>query len=157
MRRKRPWRERWLLAGAIWAERRRRYGAALQRLERLERLRPLDLREKALKAMLLLQAGEPERSHDLFLEVREAARGRDGAEHLYLLHHALAWLAYIRSDPFDAREQERKAAAIDCSPQLKRTLWLGDSDRPGPLDDAFDAWIKANPPTDEDLRKRRRS
>ena len=143
------------MAGAIWAQGRRRYRDALQRLERLERLRPLDLREKALNAMLLLQAGEPERSHDLFLEVREAAKSRDDAEHLYLLHHAQAWLAYIRFDPFDAREQERKAAAIDCSPRLKRTLWVGDPDRPDPLDEEFDAWIKANPPTGEDLRKRR--
>lgn len=155
MRRKRPWRERWLMAGSIWAEHRRRYRDALERLERLEGLRPLDLREKARKAMLLLRAGEAERSHDLFLEVREAARSRGDAEHRYLLHHALAWLAYIRLDPFDAREQERKAAAIDCSPRLKRTLWVGDPDRPDPLDQAFDAWIEANPPSGEDLRKRR--
>jgi hypothetical protein len=156
MREKWSFRERWLYAGAAWAESSGRYDKALARIEELEALQPLDLAKQAFKAMLLLRNGEPERSHDLFLKVREEAKNLSDPKHQYIRHYAQAWLAHIRSDPFSTRREERKAAEIDCHPRLKRLLWLPSPDRPDPLDQEFDAWMKANAPTEDDLRKRRR-
>jgi hypothetical protein len=80
---------------------------------------------------------------------------REDPEGKYIRHYAQAWLARIRFDPFNVREQERKAAAVPCAPSLKHLLWLPSGEDTDPMDAEFDAWMKKNAPTDEDLRKRR--
>lgn len=148
-----PFRQRWLFARAVWAESRRLYAKALRLLDQLETLRPLRLHERALKALLLLRAGEPERAHDLFLEVREEAAARGDPEGDYIRRYADFWHAHIRWDPFNAGEARRAAAAIDCPPRLKRLLWIYPEE-PDPLDVEFDEWVNANAPSGADLRKR---
>lgn len=150
----RTFRERCLAAGIILAKR-GRPARALSRIERLESIAPLPLRFRALKGELLIRTGHPDRAHDLLLEVREATKDRDDPEGAYIRHYVQAWLARIRFNPFNAREQERKAAAITCDPRLKRFLWLPSDDDIDPMDAEFDEWMKKHPPTSADLRKRR--
>ena len=147
-----PFRERWLFARILMADLRRRDAKAVRLLEQLEALRPLKLHERTLKARLLLFAGEPERAHDLFLEVRQESAARGDATGDYIRRYADFWHAHIRWDPFNAREARRAAADIDCSPRLKRLLWI-PKEAPDPLNEEFDAWIKANAPRESDLRK----
>ncbi len=149
-----PLRERLLTAGMYWAEYRRRYAMAMARLEKLEARRPLDVREQAFKAYLLLRTMQPDEAHILFARVHDQVRGRTDAEGRYLAHYALYWLGLIREDPFKAREQSREARKVECEPRLKRQLWVGNWDAQDPLDAEFDAWIGANPPPEEGLRKR---
>ncbi len=144
----------WLAARMFWQEYKDRPDRALPLLLAMEERRPLTLMLRALKAKLLLSTGEPELAHDLFLDVREAARERDDPETRYIRHFAQAWLARIRWDPFNASEQDRAAAKVDCRRSLKSLLWLPAPDQPDPLDLEFDAWIEANPPMEDDLKKR---
>ena len=146
--------ERRLAAGIVWAKR-GNPAKALQRLERLESMRPIPLRYRALKGEFLIRIGEPERAHDLLLEVRDAVKEREDPESAYIRHYVQAWLARIRFDPFNTREQERKAAAVPCEPRLKRFLWLPSGEEIDRMDAEFDAWMKKNTPKGEDLRKRR--
>jgi hypothetical protein len=149
-------RERWLAARVATAKW-NKPAKALELVEKLEAIRPVPvpLRFQALKGELLVRAGEPERAHDLLLQVREATKDRTDPESQYTRHFAQAWLARIRFDPFNFREQERKAAAIPCDPYLKRFLWLPSGEEIDPTDAGFDAWIKKNPPKEDDLQKRR--
>ena len=66
-----PFRERWLLIWAAYAERAGRPDKAWRRLTKLEAIRPLALHELAFKALLLLRTGAPERFADP--GVRQAA------------------------------------------------------------------------------------
>ena len=148
-----PFRERWLFTRILTAQLLRRYGKALRLFERLEALRPLKLHERGLKALLLLFAGEPERAHDLFVEVRQEAVARGDVRGDYIRRYADYWLAHIRWDPFNAGAARRAASSIDCNPRLKRLLPIYP-EAPDPLDLEFDAWMRANPPKEGDLRKR---
>ena len=151
---KRPFRERWLIAVMYWAESGRRYEKAMDRLEELEGRRPLEMSEQAFKAYLLLRTMKPDAAHDLFLRVRDLVKDRPDPESQYLTRYAQYWLAMIRWDPFNARQESREALRIECKPRLKRQLWVGKWDDQYPLDAEFDAWMKANAPGEADLRKR---
>ena len=148
-----PFRERWLFARIVMADLRRRDAKGLRLFDQLEAMRPLTLHERALKARLLLFAGEPERAHDLFLDVRQEGAARGDAAGDYIRRYADFWHAHIRWDPFNAGEARRAAAAIDCDSRLKRLLWI-PREVPDPLDREFDAWMKVNAPKEGDLRKR---
>ena len=150
---RRSFRERWLLGRILWAEYRRRNARALRLLGRLEALGPLKLHERALKAKLLLLTGEPERAHDLFVDVRDQAAVRGDAVGDYIRRYAEFWHAHIRWDPFNARAARRAADQIECDPRLKRLLWIYP-DAPDPLDLEFDGGVDANPPGPEAFRKR---
>lgn len=149
-----PFRERLLMAGIHWAEYRHRYPKAMARLETLEARRPLKTREQAFKAYLLLRTTKPDEARELFTSVRDMVKDRSDPESRYLTHYVQYWIAIIRWEPFNAREQSRKARTIECDPRLKNDLWVGDMDVEDPLDAEFDAWVRANPPGEKDLRKR---
>lgn len=153
---KRTVRERWHRAWANVAEKRRRPDKARRRLEKLAAIRPLGLDEMAFTALLLLRSDEPQRAYDLFMGVREALKGREGAGADYVRRYVLSWLCALRFDPFNANAHNRAAATIQCSRELKAFLWLPSGERHSDeLDAEFDKWMKANHPTEADLQKRR--
>jgi len=153
---KRTVRERWHRVWASIAMSRRRPDKAWRRLAKLEAVRPLGLDEMAFRAMLLLRRDEPERAYDLFLAVRGALKGREGAGADYVGRYVLSWLCALRFDPFNAAAHDRAAAGIDCPRELKSFLWLPSGEpQTEALDADFDKWMKANHPSEEDLRKRR--
>lgn len=152
---KRTVRERWHRVLASIAAR-RRPEKSRRRLEKLAAIRPLGLDEMAFTALLFLRRDEPQRAYDLLVELREALKGREGAGADYVRRYVLSWLCQLRFDPFNADAHNRAAAAIDCSRELKAFLWLPSGQpRTDALDAEFDKWMKANHPSEGDLRKRR--
>lgn len=152
---KRTFHERWHRAWAMVAERRRRPAKARRRLEKLAAIRPLGLDEMAFTALLHLRSDEPERAYDLFMEVREALKGREGHGADYVRRYVLSWLCAVRFDPFNAAAHDRAAAKIQCSRELKAFLWMPSGEpHSDALDAEFDKWMKANHPSEEDLRRR---
>jgi hypothetical protein len=107
------------------------------------------LRERAFKGDLLLRTGKIEDARRILADLRQSLKGREDADGQYVRRYAQHLLAMLRIDPYQMVYEAREAAKIDCSPSLRRVLWMPAYDEEDPFDAEFETWMKANCPEED--------